>query len=206
VIAKTITTISAQIAAVLRASVLQLKPADIGLVDAAGTVWGVVIETAYPDAVASLIVLADGSVSLYMSDGSGCVGCGSHQEVRGASADLLQIAENSLPLTVATDDMGLPLAGLVRFYLLAGNGLRCAQTRIEDIHTIDARLAVLYFAGQRVLTTIEKTGAGQSLTQEIRAAQDAMQEPAFVKDVSRDAVQGDEQCLSVGNAVRRLRT
>jgi hypothetical protein len=187
-----------EIAAALRRRVLRIKPDDIGLKQSSITnsaVWGVVIETAHPDAVASLVALLDGSVSLYVSDGNGCIGCGNQREVRQAGANLLQIAVNALPLAIATDDIELPPSGVVRFYLLARDGVHCTQIRLEDINNADERLSQLYFSGQRTLATIEQTGAGQSIAQEIQLALN-----------SGDYETGDPPCLSVGNVVRRLRT
>jgi hypothetical protein len=169
-------------------------------------VWGVVLETAYPNAVASLVVLDDGSVSLYVSDGNGCVGCGNQHEVRWAAADLLQIAESSLPLTQPTDDLSLPPEGQVRCYLLTRTGLHAVQAALVGIGSVDERLGTLYFAGQRVIAAIESVGAGQSLAQEIRLALNALQPNFGVENQPRNGAEGEEQCLSVGNVVRRLRT
>src|SRR5262245_35823520 len=96
------------VVAMLRASVLKLVPSDIDLKIETSSIFGLVIETAYPDAVASLTVLADGSVSLYVSDGTGCVGCGAHRDVRSAAAKLLAVAESNVALTIPTDDTDYP--------------------------------------------------------------------------------------------------
>jgi len=198
--APTITT--QQIASALRTRALALSPADIGLTDANREhsrdrpVYGVVVETAHPGAVASLVALADGSVSFYVSDGAGCIGCGQHREVRLSAADLLQAAEQALPVTAPTADVGLPAEGHVRIYLLTRDGLRSADTRLETMHDADMRLGVVYFAAQRVIRAFERVGAGQSLAQELEAALGG----------NTHNRSGEEPCLSVGNAVRRLRT
>jgi hypothetical protein len=201
---------SEEIAAALRQRVLRIKPDDIGLKQPSTTnsaVWGVIIETAHLDAVASLVALLDGSVSLYVSDGNGCIGCGNQREVRQAGATLLQLAVNALPLAIATDDIELPPPGVVRFYLLARDGLHCTQIRLEDINNADDRLSQLYFSAQRTLATIEQTGAGQSIAQEIQLALNSVDaESSGVQDQSNDYETGDALCLSVGNVVRRLRT
>jgi len=191
--------LSRDVAVALRARVLALTPADIDI-DPQSTpslVWGVLIETSHPDAVASLVALADGSVSLYVNDGNGCVGCGTDSEVRIAGADLLQIANHVVAVATPTEEVDYPPPGVARFYFLSLDGLRCAQFRIEELNSIDAKLSVLYFAGQRVINVIERAGAGQSIAREIRFA---LQGPA-----SPSAI-GSQSCLSVGNVVRRLRT
>jgi hypothetical protein len=181
----------------LRFAALTLQPEEIGL-DAHNTptsIWGLVIETAYPDAVASLVVLADGSVSLYVSNGSGCVGCGTHNDVRIEGTHLLSIATNSLELATPSGDFGYPPPHHVRFYFLTIGGPRSAQVRLEQLNAVDAQLSALYFAAQRVINTIERVGAGQSIEQEIRIARSA---------TLSTPTTGSPSCLSVGNVVRRL--
>ena len=61
----------------LRQQVLTLDPLSLGLdPSASNRVWGVLMETGYPEAVASLVVIADGTVSLYFSNGGGIIGVG----------------------------------------------------------------------------------------------------------------------------------
>ena len=198
------------IAVALRERVLNLSRADIEIPSSQQGVWGVVVETAHPDTVASLVALIDGSVSLYVSDGNGCVGCGAQREVRAAGAELLKLANNVLDLTDTTTITTLPPSGFVRFYLLIRDELRSAQTRLEEINHSEP-LGTLFFAGQRVLAAIERAGAGQSLAHEIRLALNALHQKTPDND-SPDvrepahADYGDEQCLSVGNVVRLLRT
>ena len=191
-----------EMAIALRARLLTLAPTDIGLElhDASVTVWGVVIETAHPDVVTSLAALADGSVSVYVSDGNGCIGCGAHSDVRSAAAHLLQVAKSTIGLATATADRGYPPPGLVRFYFLSFDGLYAAEARLEHLNQVDAQLAVLYFAGQRVANTIERVGAGQSLAREMQLALQ-IGPPATASSTTT----GSQSCSSVGNAVRRLR-
>jgi hypothetical protein len=202
------TTITKEIAAALRARVLKLTAEDVGLPQESGTsqVFGLIVETAHPDAVASLVALADGSVSLYVSDGSGCVGCGAHRDVRQAGSELLRLAELTLSLSTFTNDVALPQEGVVRFYFLTRAGIRYVQTSLEEINKVDQRLSELYFAGQRLLAVIERVGAGQSLAQEIRLTLNEMENGALGNKEKRDCDKlGANECLSVGNVVRRLR-
>jgi hypothetical protein len=70
------------------------------------------------------------------------------------------------------------------------------QTHLEKLNLVGTELSGLYFAGQRIVRLIESLGAGQSIEQEIRLAQ--LAGASFL-------AKGSPQCLSVGNAVRRLR-
>src|SRR5262245_15170304 len=115
----------------LRDRALRLAPEEVGFsrdTDEHSTVFGVILETAHPDVVASLVVLIDGSVSLYVSDGSGCIGCGSHPEIRSVAAELLQLSANALPLSKPTTSHVPPIRGMVRIYWLTLAGLRSAET------------------------------------------------------------------------------
>lgn len=63
----------------LRRRLLAARAAELGLVAGAPTeAWGVLMETAYPDAVVTLVALADGTTSLYFSNGGGIIGAGAH--------------------------------------------------------------------------------------------------------------------------------
>jgi hypothetical protein len=58
----------------LRNKVLTLDPSKIGLSSfGSNRVWGVVMETGYTGAVVTLVTIADGTVSLYFSNGGGII-------------------------------------------------------------------------------------------------------------------------------------
>lgn len=80
----------------LRCQVLALKPNDHGLSDRQP--FAVLMETGYEEAVATLAVIADGTTSLYFSNGGGVIGAGQHAAVRKASSDFLPM---SLPSPTA---------------------------------------------------------------------------------------------------------
>jgi hypothetical protein len=63
----------------LRTQVLELTPAQLGdSVSVDAPILALLMETAYPEAVATLIAVADGSSSLYFSNGGGFIGAGAH--------------------------------------------------------------------------------------------------------------------------------
>jgi hypothetical protein len=57
----------------LRQNALTVTPEDLGLAPTTERpdVWDVLMETGYPDAVATLVCLADGTTSMYFSNGAG---------------------------------------------------------------------------------------------------------------------------------------
>ena len=100
----------------LRQQALTVDAADLGLGPTADRthVWGVVMETGYPEAVATLVVFGDGTTSLYFSNGGGMVGAGEHDVVRAASKLLLSSAEAHLNGFAVVAETPLPEVGRVR--------------------------------------------------------------------------------------------
>ena len=68
----------------LRAEALARSAQDLGLSSSPEdpTVFGILMETGYPEAVATLAVFVEGSTSLYFSSGGGIIGAGEHDSVR----------------------------------------------------------------------------------------------------------------------------
>src|SRR5258708_14763878 len=58
------------------------------------------METAYPKAVATLACFADGTTSLYFSTGGGMLGAGQHESVRAAASAFLATATRDAALLV----------------------------------------------------------------------------------------------------------
>ena len=80
----------------LRRQVLDLTPDQLGIASDTPVI-ALLMETGYPEAVATLVGVIDGSTSLYFSNGGGVIGAGAHPEVAAAterwldmSLDLLQ--------------------------------------------------------------------------------------------------------------------
>ncbi len=158
--------------AMLRAGVLAITPEDIGLspTNCPG-VWGVMMELGIDEVVASLVVLADGSVSIYLSDGQGVIGCGLHPDVRTAAAKMLQVAGQAVSQCVPMDSYPMPRSERVRFYLLTCAGILGAEAARAELDDGAVDLAELYYAGHGVIGVVELLGAGVDLVDEMRLAE-----------------------------------
>jgi len=187
------------LSAALRAQVFSIKPTELEVAASSSGLYGVVLDTALSDEVVTLVVLTDGSVSLYVTDGSGCIGCGAHPEVSTSAATLLRVAESVLPESQATANKSLPPPNSVRCFFLTREGLRTSQATLQSAHRNDSALGALYVAGLHLLQIIERSGAGHSLQAEIELAS---RDRAAVPTSTRDT----QPCMSAGNAARRLRT
>jgi len=62
----------------MRNLVFSLSPERIGLAKDTEEPIAILMETGYPEAVASLVCIADGTTSLYLSSGGGVIGAGEH--------------------------------------------------------------------------------------------------------------------------------
>jgi hypothetical protein len=158
--------------AMLRAGVLAIAPEDIGLNPAdCPRVWGVMMELGIAEVVASLVALADGSVSVYLSNGEGVIGCGLHPDVRAAAVKMLDAAEGVVSRCIPMDSYPMPGNDRVRFYLLTSAGILGADAARVELDDGAVDLAELYYAGHGVIGMVELLGAGVDLVDEMRLAE-----------------------------------
>jgi hypothetical protein len=143
----------------LRDMVLTVDPATLNLTPTAGRphVWGVLMETGYEDATASLVAFADGTTSLYFSNGGGIIGAGEHAAVREASEGLLSAAESHVGRFAPVPDAALPAPGRVRFLVRTFNGTLGAEAAEADLGAGAHPLSAVFFAAHGVITAIRET-------------------------------------------------
>jgi hypothetical protein len=148
----------ADMARSLRQQALTVEAGELGLAPAAARphVWGILMETGYPEAVATLVVLADGTTSLYFSNGGGVIGAGEHDLVRAASDALLSVAETHLAGFADIHATPLPDVGRVRFYLRTFQGMRGAEADEEDLGEDRHQLSPLFHAAHEVIGMIRQ--------------------------------------------------
>jgi hypothetical protein len=143
----------------LRSRALAVKPADIGLSAPSYSErpWGVLMETGLREGgVYSLIVLADGTVSLYFSTGGGIIGSGQHREVRTAGEAMLQTAARLQSLAQLAADTPLPSPGDVNFYLLTTKGTLKYSAPEEQLGGGQDSMSELFYAGHDVIAGVRK--------------------------------------------------
>ncbi len=140
----------------LRDTVFTTSPDAIGLVQPAQPedVWGVVMETGYPEAVATLVALADGSVSLYFSNGGGMIGMGSHDRPHRYAQALLALAPEFRDDCQPTNRFPLPQKSQVCFYLFTYAAKLTAEAGEEDLANHQHPLSPLFQKAQELVTAI----------------------------------------------------
>jgi hypothetical protein len=142
----------------LREQALSIGSADVGVTPSAALaqVWGVLMETGYKTAVASLVVFADGTTSLYFSSGGGVIGAGEHARVRAASDALLTSAEAHVAQFAPVAETPLPAPGRVRFHVRTYNGIVAAEADEQDLGFGEHPLSPVFRAGHGVITELRK--------------------------------------------------
>ena len=136
----------------LRNRIFKLDPAKIGLSPSASNqIWGVLMETGYPDAVVTLVTIADGTVSLYFSNGGGIIGVGEHEGPRKACYSFLSLAPNFIKYTKPTQKFPLPKEGNTRFYFLTYDGILTAENKEDDLGNERLPLSPFFLKAHEVI-------------------------------------------------------
>ena len=139
----------------LRQQVLTLTPGQLGdAVSVDEPLLALLMETGYPEAVATLVAVADGSASLYFSNGGGIIGAGAHPSVAEASSRWRDVAGDFLEQLPSVTDPSPPEKGLTQFVGVTRVGLRGAVAPEVDLGERTHPLSPLFYAGQDVITQI----------------------------------------------------
>ena len=140
----------------LRQAILTLNPEEAGLTSdpQTGLVWGILVETGYPSTTSTLVALADGTASLYFSNGGGFIGCGRHPAVKEAAQDLNRTAEGLVSQMNPVEACELPRPGRIRFHVLTFTGIYTADCDQTALASGRHPLSSLFQAAQGVITQI----------------------------------------------------
>ncbi|MBI4541207.1 MAG: hypothetical protein HY704_17030 [Gemmatimonadetes bacterium] len=135
---------------------LRLAPEDIGVGSSAehGDVWGILMEMGYREGLATLLVLADGTTSLYWAHGRGVIGAGGQEGVRRAALAFLAASERHRASLQPVEECPLPKVGRVRFYCRILAGTLSADAAEEDLAAGAHPLSELFYAAHAVITEI----------------------------------------------------
>ena len=138
----------------LRNQILSLNPKDVGIVQSSKTpnVWGVLMETGYPQAVATLVSLANGTTSFYFSNGGGMIGGGEHVTVAQSTKSFVTSAEKYYQQMTLAESFPTPAIGKVKFYVLTFSGIFTIDVDENALGSGKHRLSPLFASGQEVIT------------------------------------------------------
>lgn len=137
----------------LRSQVLGLRPEQVGA-KKEDHVIAVLMETGYPEAVATLVSVVDGAASLYFSSGGGIIGGGENERPNAASKKLIRLADSFLRHTAKTEKTPLPKEGFTRFYFVTSSGLFTFEEKEEDLGEGRSVLSPLFHSAHELITEL----------------------------------------------------
>lgn len=142
----------------LRMMALNLSPSSIGLSEKnfPHQVWGVLMETGTDNGAYSLIVIADGTTSLYFSNGGGIIGAGEHASVRDVSANFIGWANRYVSQSMPVSSYPLPKSGDTVFYFLTFSGVKSYTAKEIELGEERDQLSSLFHAGHAVIAEARK--------------------------------------------------
>lgn len=136
----------------LRNRVLTLEPASAGLADK--PLWGCVMETGYPNGVATLVCLSDGTTSLYTSTGGGIIGAGERERVARENAKLLTTLSAYLSAMSPSTDDKLPRDGQTMIRALTNEGQRLFEASENDLGEGRSEMSPVFHAAHSVISEL----------------------------------------------------
>jgi len=144
----------AEIYGELRQQILRLTPEQLGDRFSGAPILALLMETGYPEAVATLVGVVDGTSSLYFSNGGGFIGAGAHASVAEANERWLESGLTFLPELSAVTDPPPPDEGMTQFVAVTPGGLRGAVAPEDDLGEDRHDLSPFFCAAQDVITQI----------------------------------------------------
>jgi hypothetical protein len=120
----------------LRDQALNLKREKIGLPAPSKSTqpWVAVMDWGLGSGTATVVAIADGTASIYLSSGGGSIGGGqSHESIRKAAQKMVSVAAEFQPQMRATNSYPLPQKGQIVFYVLTDAGVFTATAPEEEL-------------------------------------------------------------------------
>lgn len=146
-----------------RSRALALQPKDLGITDRsdnAALAFLMEIGTAGVHNV-TLVAVADGSTSLYLSNGEGVFGGGKHEAVREESRDLIvQATGYADHMLIEAGEHPLPAQGRVRFGLVREDGVLVAEASQTALKEDQHPLGALFLAACQLLAKVTEHAPG----------------------------------------------
>jgi hypothetical protein len=139
----------------LRDQILHVRREKIGLPAPAHDTdpWAVVMDWGVAEGSATVVAIADGTASMYLSSGGGSIGGGqSHDSIRQAAMRGVSVAADFLPEMRRVTSYPLPGAGEVVFYVLTDAGVFSASASEKELGGHRHRLSKLGDAMQEIIT------------------------------------------------------
>ena len=147
----------------LRSLVLEGTRANFGLGPGTSPTkpFAVVSDWGDPEGTTTIIAVADGSASVYRSNGPGSIGGGqSHESIRNAALKTVEAAAAAQPLMHRTSEYPLPAQGQVSFYVVTDAGVFTATAARDDLVNNRGPFSALAAEAQTIVSEYQRVGPG----------------------------------------------
>jgi hypothetical protein len=145
----------------LRQQILEMQPEAIGVSADVDRPLAMLMEMGRPGAAVTLVAVADGTASLYFSNGGGMIGAGAYEPVQRAGANLLAEADKHREHLATTQEYPLPDQDQVRFYVIYPDCIRTAAAPLNERDTYQHSLSPLFYSANDLLTAIRENSPPQ---------------------------------------------
>ena len=115
-------------------------------------VWAVLMETGYEGAGVTVVAIAEGTASLYFSNGGGMIGLGEHTNVRPACLAMVAESERHINKMKKTEDFPLPKIGETIFYVITPGGTYTYKAKEDDLGNKRDELFPFFYDGHELIT------------------------------------------------------
>jgi hypothetical protein len=139
----------------LRSLVLEGSRANFGLGPGSSPTqpFAVVADWGSPKGSTTIVAIADGSASVYLSSGAGFIGAGqSHDSIRNAALKTVELAAAVQSLMRRTTQFPLASPQQVTFYAVTDTGVFTASASEDDLAGNRSPFSPLAAAAQNILT------------------------------------------------------
>ena len=143
----------------LRARILTVSPAELNLSPTSSepTVWAALMDWHVGSGVATLVAVADGTVSLYLSYGGGIIGAGTHEDVLRSARRFLTALGAHRGSLGRQDDAPLPGANGVRFIARTFEGtLVSVEIAADELGDGQHELSPVFDVAQELIAVIRE--------------------------------------------------
>lgn len=134
----------------------EAEAAGIRPTDAHPLVWGVVMEIGLPGATVTIVVLADGTTSMYTSAGGGIIGGGEQADIAAASRAFVSVAAKCVDALAPAIVFRRPAAGAIAFHVLTFRGNRTAEVAEQTLEGGSHLLSPLFTAAHDVISRLRE--------------------------------------------------
>jgi len=109
----------------------------------------------YPEAVATLVAVADGAASINFSNGGGIIGAGEHPQGKEYSLKLVESAKDYLKFAKPDKKHMLPKAGNTRFYFVTPKGVMTVEAKEDDLGNNKHKLSPHFHQAHELIYVIQ---------------------------------------------------